>query len=120
MYFMMREQGRQRCMKELSSLTQGPESLRLCICKQQLTCQFVGHGISKERVEHAFELGKKWFQLSNEEKSQYKLDLTEYVGWKGERLLLNSDGKFQLLIDTCLQDSTSRIQLRFKCKRISN
>ncbi len=52
-----------------------------------------GHGISKERIERAFELGKKWFQLSNEEKSLYKLDLTEYVGWKGERLLLNSDGK---------------------------
>lgn len=53
---------------------------------------FSGHGISKERIQRAFELGKKWFQLSNEEKSQYKLDLTEYVGWKGERLLLNSDG----------------------------
>ena len=56
--------------------------LRLC----------TGHGIAKERIQRAFEIGKKWFQLSNEDKSRYKLDLTEYVGWKGERLLLNTDG----------------------------
>ena len=51
-----------------------------------------GHGLSEERIQKAFSLGKKWFELSNEEKAKYKLDLTEYVGWKGERVLLNADG----------------------------
>lgn len=54
---------------------------------------FAGHGISEERIQRAFELGKQWFALSNEEKTNYKLDLTEYVGWKGERLLLAGDGE---------------------------
>ncbi|KAK9807304.1 hypothetical protein WJX73_010800 [Symbiochloris irregularis] len=43
-----------------------------------------GHGISDERIARAFDIGNRWFTLNEEQKDQYKLDLIEYVGWKGE------------------------------------
>ena len=48
-----------------------------------------GHGISEERIERAFEIGNKWFELPLEEKEKYKLDLVECTPCLQRQLLPN-------------------------------
>ncbi|KAK9785771.1 hypothetical protein WJX73_004277 [Symbiochloris irregularis] len=79
-----------------------------------------GHGISEERLDRAFAIGKKWFDLALEQKAEYKLDPVEYIGWKDQGVSRKTARapKEQITFGHVAPDNQYAIALEAKAKKV--